>query len=121
MKKMIMVIGMVLLACTGAFATPSTQIWIPSTDVQPFLKWHLGFDQYVKVRGLDPTTREANVINNGITVGVLPFEKVQLEVGVDLRHYAADETDSNPVYFNVKLGTPEGSLFAGSPALAIGG
>jgi hypothetical protein len=121
MKKIVLVLGLVLLTGTASFATPSTQIWIPSTDVQPYMKWHLGFDLYVKVRGTSPTAREANVVNNGLTVGVLPFEKIQLEVGVDLRHYGVEPADSNPVYFNAKLGTPEGSLFSGSPALAIGG
>jgi hypothetical protein len=55
-------------------------------------------------------------------VGVLPFEKVQLEVGIDQRSYGVEpSTDSTPFYFNAKLGTPEGSLFGGSPALAVGG
>lgn len=120
MKKIALVLGLVLLAGT-AFATPSTQIWIPSTDVQPYMKWHLGFDQYIKMEKSDGT-REANVINNGLTVGVLPFEKVQLEVGIDQRSYGVEpSTDSTPFYFNAKLGTPEGSLFGGSPALAVGG
>lgn len=121
MKKIVLILGLVLLARTAAFATPSTQIWIPSTDVQPYMKWHLGFDQYIKVREAAPGVMESNTINNGMTVGLLPFEKIQLEVGIDLRHYAIEPADSNPVYFNAKLGTPEGSLFTGSPALAVGG
>ena len=122
MKRMIMLLlGMVLLTGTAAFATPSTQIWIPSTDVQPYMKWHFGFDQYIKMEKADGT-REANTINNGITVGVLPFEKVQLEVGIDQRSYGVEpSSDSTPIYFNAKLGTPEGLLFTGSPALAVGG
>jgi hypothetical protein len=120
MKKIALVLGLVLLAGT-AFATPSTQIWIPSTDVQPYMKWHFGFDQYIKMEKADGT-REANFVNNGLTVGVLPFEKVQLEVGIDQRSYGVEpSTDSTPFYFNAKLGTPEGSLFGGSPALAVGG
>ncbi len=121
MKKLVIMMGMVLLASTAAFATPSTQIWIPSTDIQPYLKWHLGFDQYIKLRKTDSATREPNVINNGITVGVLPFEKIQAEVGIDIRHLGVEPADSTPVYFNAKIATPEDSLFTGSPAIALGG
>lgn len=121
MKKIALIVGLVLLAGTAVYATPSTQIWIPSTDVQPFGKVHLGFDQYIKIRKTDETTREANVVNNGITVGVLPTGKIQAEVGVDVRHLGVQPYDSSPFYFNAKIGTPEGSLFEGSPALAVGG
>jgi hypothetical protein len=121
MKKIAVIISLVLLCGTAAHATPSTQIWIPSTDIQPFKKVHFGFDQYIKMEKADGT-REANVINNGITVGVLPFEKIQMEVGIDQRSYGVEpSTDSTPFYFNAKIGTPEGSLFSGSPAIAIGG
>jgi hypothetical protein len=120
MKKIVLILAMVLSGA-AAFATPSTQIWIPSTDIQPYGKVHLGFDQYVKIRKTDETTREANVINNGITVGVLPFEKIQMELGIDVRHLGIQPYDSTPFYFNAKIGAPEGSLFAGSPALAVGG
>lgn len=121
MKKTAMVLGLVLLAGTAAFATPSTQIWIPSTDIQPYKKLHFGFDHYIKMEKADGT-REANVINNGLTLGVLPFEKVQMEVGIDQRSYGVEPgTDSTPFYFNAKIGTPEGSLFEGSPAIAVGG
>ncbi len=121
MKKIALVLGMVLLAGTAAFATPSTQIWIPSTDIQPFKKVHFGFDQYLKARKTDSTTREPNVINNGITVGVLPTEKIQMEIGIDQRALGVEPYDSAPIYFNAKIGTPEDSLFEYSPAIAIGG
>jgi len=121
MKKIALVLGMVLLAGTAAFATPSTQIWIPSTDIQPYNKWHFGFDEYIKTENTDAGTRETSVINNGITVGVLPYEKIQAEIGIDQRSVSLQPYDSNPLYLNAKVGTPEGSLFAGSPAIAVGG
>ena len=121
MKKFAAILGLVLLTGTAAFATPSTQIWIPSTDIQPFKKVHFGFDQYIKARPTDETSREPNVINNGITVGVLPFEKVQMEVGIDQRTYGVEPYDSAPIYFNAKLGVPEDALFKYSPAIAVGG
>jgi hypothetical protein len=121
MKKIYVMMSLVLLCSAAAFATPSTQIWIPSTDIQPFKKVHFGFDQYIKARPIDETSREPNVINNGITAGVLPFEKVQMEVGIDMRHYGVEPYDSAPVYFNAKLGVPEDGLFTYSPAIAVGG
>jgi len=126
MKKIALVLGLVLLAGTAAFATPSTQIWIPSTDIQPFKKVHFGFDQYIKARGDSPYSastggQEPNVINNGITVGVLPYEKIQMEVGFDQRSYGVRPYDSAPIYLNAKVGTPEDGLFKGAPAFAVGG
>jgi hypothetical protein len=56
----------------------------------------------------------------GPTVGVLPFEKVQAEVGFDLI-YNGSAYDAYPFYGHAKLGTPEGSLAPWSPALAVGG
>ena len=97
-------------------ATPSTTYWSPCTmDIQPFGIWHLTYDSY---------TTMARKLNNrggdfptdlGLTVGVLPFEKLQLEVGIDL----VEPTDY-PVFFNAKLGTPENAWFKGSPALNLG-
>jgi len=109
------------IAATGvAMATPSTQIWIPSTDVQAFKTLHLGIDNYTRTSSGGSTNRP-NVYDLGLTAGVLPFEKVQLEVGVDYLTNGFNNVDSNPLSFNAKLGTPESSLFGGSPALAVGG
>ncbi len=33
-----------------AYATPSTQIWIPSTDIQPFKTFHLNIDSYIRTK-----------------------------------------------------------------------
>jgi hypothetical protein len=126
MNKIGFAAGLVLLCSAAAYATPSTQIWIPSTDIQPYKKLHFGFDQYLKARGNSPYSAstgglEPNVINNGLTIGVLPTEKVQMEVGIDQRAYGIEPYDSAPIYWNAKLGTPEGSLFDGSPAIAVGG
>ena len=107
------------IAATGvAMATPSTQIWIPSTDVQAFKSLHLGIDNYTRTSG--EGLGRNNFYDLGLTAGVLPFEKLQAEVGIDYITYG-DGYDSHPLYFNAKLGTPESSLFEGSPALAVGG
>lgn len=101
-----------------ANATPSTHIWIPSQDIQPFKKVHFGLDTYIKTQSHDGTT-EPTVTNAGLTVGVLPFETIQMEVGIDYRDIGGDHT--YPLYLNAKLGVPEDALFKGSPAFAVGG
>ncbi len=105
---------MALVLFSGiANATPSTQIWIPSTDIQPYKTPHYGFDSYIGTAG------SGIVTNIGLTVGVLPFEKIQMEAGIDYRDI--DGTHDSPMLFNAKLGVPEGVLFKGAPALAVGG
>lgn len=115
------VVTAVIMYAGMVHATPSTQIWIPSTDVQGFKVFHLGFDTYMKTKKQSDGTREPSVINNGITVGVLPLEKIQAEVGIDQRITGTEPADSYPIYFNLKVGTPEDALFKGAPALAVGG
>jgi hypothetical protein len=99
------------------FATPSTQIWIPSTDVQGFGVIHLGWDSYIKTAALK-TGFEPTVTNGGITVGVLPFKKIGLEIGVDYRDINASHI--YPIYLNAKLGVPEDAFFKYQPAIAVG-
>ncbi|HVS52458.1 MAG TPA: hypothetical protein VHD62_08890 [Opitutaceae bacterium] len=105
---------------SSLLATPSTQIWSPSTDVQPYKVWHLGLDSYTRTTSKGAVTN--NVYDAGLTVGVLPYEKVQLETGIDYLETGTNSAaDHSPIYFNAKLGTPEGSLGSGSPAFAVGG
>lgn len=105
---------------SSLFATPSTQIWSPSTDVQPYKVWHLGLDSYTRTTSKGAVTN--NVYDAGLTIGVLPYEKVQLETGIDYLETGTNSAaDHSPIYFNAKLGTPEGSLASGSPAFALGG
>lgn len=123
MKKIVLATiasALTLLATTAAMATPSTQIWIPSTDVQAFKSVHLGIDNYVRTDRRSDGSRDPNFYDIGLTAGVLPFEKVQMEIGIDYLAYG-NSYDNYPLYFNAKLGTPEDSLFKHSPALAIGG
>jgi hypothetical protein len=115
-----------LLAFIGLFslmglikATPSTQIWIPSTDILSFKTLHLGIDNYIRTQTVDGI-RGGSIYDLGLTAGVLPFKKIQAEVGADFLSLSDNLYDNYPVYFNLKIGTPEGSFFKGSPALAIG-
>jgi hypothetical protein len=107
------------LTATVASATPSTQIWIPSTDVQAYKTVHLGFDTYIRASSNEDGSRTAPVVVIGPTVGVLPFQKIQAEVGFDVIS-AGGDLDKYPLYFHGKLGTPEDSLFKLSPAVAVG-
>lgn len=121
------------LVLTGTVsATPSTTYWTPATtDVQPFNVWHIGVDNYFR---LSRTTEETQAPNAqfdsfstvvGLTVGVLPFEKLNLEVGIDglfpgTRTNAALTSIGKSLLFNAKFGTPEGAWGAWSPAVNIG-
>ncbi len=110
--------GLSTFAVPGAAnATPSTQIWIPSTDVQPFKTFHLNIDSYVRSRSNDDGSRTPPTWIIGPTVGVLPFEKVQAEVGFDLISQGGD-LDKHPFYGHFKIGTPEDNTW--KPAFAVG-
>lgn len=112
------ILGLIFLMDPAvSFATPSTTYWTTCTsDVQPYGIMHIGADNYQTV-GIKGTNkgRGGFPTDYGLTTGVLPFEKLNLEVGVDLI-----EPTHDPVSFNAKLGTPENSLFKESPALNVG-
>ncbi len=121
MKKHTLIALMILgLAPLAANATPSTQVWIPSTDIQKYKSVHLNVDNYVAVEKETSGAWKAPLFVIGPTVGVLPYEKVQAEVGFDLIR-AGLAADASPLYLHAKVGTPEGAAFAGSPAFALGG
>lgn len=109
-----------LLPAGAARATPSSIIWIPSTDIQKFATVHLGDDAFVRVADEPSGQRRPPIVVLGPLVGVLPFKKLQLEVGFDLFFQGVSSLDAHPLSFHAKLGTPQGSLFRWSPALAVG-
>jgi opacity protein-like surface antigen len=119
-KILIMAMALTVAATGAAMATPSTQIWIPSTDTQAYKTLHLGIDNYTRTSNGGSPNRP-NVYDLGLTAGVLPFEKIQAEVGIDYISNGISGYDSNPISFNAKLATPEDALFTFSPALALGG
>jgi hypothetical protein len=120
MKK-VLVIFIILCTLRGSilFSTPSTQIWIPSTDFQKWKTMHLGLDNYIRTSKIDGI-RGAGMFDIGLTTGLLPFEKFQGEIGVDYLSMGDSHYDDFPIYFNAKIGFPEGAIFKGSPALALG-
>src|SRR5256885_13519864 len=113
------------------FATPSTTYWTPATsDVQPYNVWHIGVDNYFRLSRTqeeqDNFQFDSFPTDVGLTVGVLPFEKLNLEVGIDglfpgTRFHPALRSIGRSVLFNAKLGAPEGALFGDwFPAINVG-
>jgi hypothetical protein len=105
------------LVALAAHATPTTTFWAPSTTaIQPFLVPHLTYDTYFWNK---PATGSNGSpiypVTTGLTMGVLPFENLQLEVGFDLLLPGSD-----PLLLNAKLGVPEDKLFAFQPSFAVG-
>jgi hypothetical protein len=109
---MIMVTGNITIN-----ATPSTILWIPSVDIQPYSVFHLGMDNYFTVfkKGIGEGG-VAYPTDLGLTVGVLTFPGIQAEIGVDLF-----EPLHSPWAFNAKIGVPENVISDWSPAIAAGG
>jgi hypothetical protein len=113
MKKVLRALAVcaLMVASTGAYATPSTTFWTPATTyVQPYLVPHITYDNYVS---------EQSALQNdwGLSVGVLPFEKLQAEIGID--SFLPGLASSN-LYLNAKVGVPEGALGAWAPGLSAG-
>ena len=100
-------------------ATPSTIIWIPAVDFQAFKTMHLGIDNYIRVEK-DNGVRGSGIYDFGLTAGILPFKKLQAEIGIDYLSMGDNVYDDHPLYFNAKIGTPEGALFKIAPAIAFG-
>ena len=99
-KIFLIAIGLMIMTMNLANATPSTQIWNPSTDIQAKGTTHLGIDNYFN----DKT----NSYYLGLTYGLFK----NCEVGFDL-----NEVSSTPLTFNAKYGIPEEN---GMPAVAVG-
>jgi hypothetical protein len=120
MKKIFMIkLVICLLSIEYSYSTPSTQIWIPSTDFQKWKSMHLGLDNYNRTSKISGV-RGAGMFDLGLTTGLLPFDKFQGEIGVDYLSVGDNNYDDYPVYFNAKIGFPEGALFKNSPAIALG-
>src|ERR1035437_11102527 len=109
-----------------AMATGSTQIWIPSTDIQGFKTVHLGIDNYIRTQKDANGVYGSGMYDMGVTTGISPFSKVQAEIGIDYLNMGdnnildAKNYDLHPIYFNGKIALPEDSLFKGAPAIAVG-
>lgn len=113
--------AIVVLASGAALATPTAQIWIPSTDAKGFKETTLNV---ISTQRFSPKSDAgASTYDAGIVVGVLPFESLKMEIGFDYltTNFQNDNAaDNHPFYFNAKLATPEDLGFKGMPAFAVG-
>jgi hypothetical protein len=113
MKKALkaVALGLLLAGAQAARATPSTVWWTPATTyVQPYLVPHLTYDTYFAEKGAFP-------IDTGLTLGILPFEKVQAEIGFDLNYPGYTK---NGFYLNAKVGLAEGAFGEWFPGISAG-
>ena len=100
----------------SAHATPSSQVWIPSPDIQPFGTLHLGVDNYTTFFKNKVDGGHMFPVDVGVTVGLLETNFVNAELGVDFR-----ESTDNPTFFNAKLGLKEDTIGKYFPAFVLGG
>ena len=117
------------MTATIASATPSTIVWIPSVDIQPYKTFHLNLDTYIRTGKEDPANLTGAVPGQnlppvyvfGPTAGVSPFEKIQAEVRFDLIYGGANTNfglDKDPFYGHFKIAMPEDNTW--KPAVAVG-
>ncbi|MHB0936290.1 MAG: hypothetical protein ACYDCO_06820 [Armatimonadota bacterium] len=86
----IIILAMFCLWGVSVLATPSTLVYIPSTDIQPLGVWHLGVDSYAFTNG----DAGGSFVDVGLTYGVFP----RVELGFDLISGA-----DNPLWLNGKV------------------
>jgi len=133
-------IGLILVVfcaviLSNAYATPSTLIWAPSTDVKPAGVFHLDADNYTPVKSRDHNDNQLYVLQDyGLLSGLLPdnpeknplgkiwspLGKVLAETGFDYKKGLGPILDKWPVYFHFKAAVPEDAYFKYMPAFAIG-
>jgi len=98
-----MMAAFIVCLAAAAHSTPSTLVWIPTTDIQPAGQGHLGIDVYAPSKGFALT-------DYGVTYGT-----GKIEYGVD---YLAQSGLEDPLRLNGKvLLKAETSKY---PALAVG-
>jgi len=131
----VFVLLFVICSLGHSYATPSTLIWAPSTDIQPYKKIHLTADNYTPLKSkdyLDNPTYVQQVY--GLTFSLLsdktednlfgklwkPLDKIMAETGFDYKKGFGPAADTYPWYFHFKFGVPEDAYFKYMPAFAIG-
>jgi hypothetical protein len=113
------VISTFILVSEPVWSTGTTHIWAPSTDVQAYKLWHITGDFYLPSQKDAIGNRLPTVTNIGLTVGILPFKKINAEIGFDHKS-GLGIIDNYPLYGNFKVGLPENTFGKFIPALAAG-
>jgi hypothetical protein len=85
-----LVASLLLAVSMPLWATPSTLVTIPSTDIQAAGTWHLGADTIAYLNG----STTAPFFDLGLTYGAMP----RVEVGVDMI-----SPTENPIWLNGKV------------------
>jgi len=119
MKKLVRILAACALALSAqtAWATPSTLFWTPATTyIQPYLLPHITYDTYFNDKANYP-------MDIGLTMGVLPFEKFQAEVGFDAflpywNYYFVQPAGA--LQLNAKAGFVEGAYGDWFPGITAG-
>jgi hypothetical protein len=108
------------LSAQSAWATPSTLFWTPATTyIQPYLIPHITYDTYFNDKANYP-------MDLGLTMGILPFEKIQAEVGLDFffpywgPQNALFLSPAGALQLNAKVGLTEGAFGDWFPGIAGG-
>ena len=108
-RSLFVVVGIVIPVAVGA--TPSSTFWAPSVATcQAKFVPHITYDTYYRRAAAYP-------IDTGVTMGVLPWDNVQAEVGYDLLFPGQHPTQ---FYLNGKVCLPENSIRKGVPGLSFG-
>jgi len=106
-KYLAKIVMCIMLPGVYLMATPSTQIWNPSTDIQAGGTFHLGIDNYFSIEN-NQNKPYAFGTDIGLSYGLMQ----NLEIGIDVI-----DPSINPLYFNLKYGFAE---TGGFPAIAAG-
>lgn len=101
------------------WAGPTAHISGPSEDFQGYLDPALTVAVNLAEEKDASGARPATLTGLGVVMGFLPGPRLNGEAGFDYKA-CGDPADDNPVYFNAKLGFPEGALGGGAPAV-VGG
>jgi hypothetical protein len=118
-KNGILILAILDLIYDSALAAPSALINIPSTDAKGLNEVAIGINNYTRFS--DKADAGLNSYSAGIETGLLPFEAIKLEVGIDYVTTGTNSsTDTHPFYFNAKLTTAEDLGVKGLPAFAVG-
>jgi hypothetical protein len=135
LKTAMFMLGVCVWYVSLSYATPSTLIWAPSTDIQPYKKIHLGADYYaprhdynkndaknytLQVYGPTFSLLSDNSEENLLGKAWAPLGKIMAETGFDYKKGLGPALDTYPWYFHFKLGVTEDAYFKNMPAFAIG-
>jgi len=117
MRQCVIALCLLYPAPSQLNATPSTTYWTPCTiDFQSPDLTHITLDNYFTLGRNGPGNGgESFPTDVGLTWGRQLSRRLQLEFGLDVL-----EPSDDPLFFNAKIGFPEGKLSPRAPAVELG-